>query len=128
MRNLSVIPKPCPQFLWSRPTKPRKRKAPTLRADAWESYKARIVELHIRQGLPLREVKEHIKKEFGFTAEYVSFFRVEQGQTSNVLYDYALKATTISNTHKPMRSGQEYQAGGDESNRQEMTAKETRRG
>ncbi|KAK5019462.1 hypothetical protein LTR60_000281 [Cryomyces antarcticus] len=28
------------------PTKPRKRKAPTLRADAWEPYKARIIELH----------------------------------------------------------------------------------
>ena len=62
------------------PTKPRKRKAPTLRADAWEPYKARIVELHIRQGLPLREVREIIMKEFGFTAEYVSLFKVEQGR------------------------------------------------
>ena len=56
------------------PANPRKRKAPTLRADAWEPYKARIVELHIRQGLPLREVKKNITKEFGFTAEYVSLF------------------------------------------------------
>lgn len=62
------------------PTKPRKRKAPTLRADAWEPYKARIVELHIQQGLPLREVKENITKEFGFTAKYVSLFKVEQGR------------------------------------------------
>jgi len=62
------------------PTNPRKRKAPTLRADAWEPYKARIVELHIRQGLPLRKVKEYITKEFGFTAEYVSLFKVEQGR------------------------------------------------
>ena len=62
------------------PTKSRKRKAPTLRADAWEPYKARIVELHIRQGLSLREVKENITKEFGFTAEYVSLFKVEQGR------------------------------------------------
>ena len=57
------------------PAKPRKRKAPTLRADAWEPYKARIIELHIQQGLPLREVKENIMNEFGFTAEYVSFLR-----------------------------------------------------
>jgi len=62
------------------PTKPRKRKAPTLRADAWEPYKARIIELHIQQGLPLREVRENIIKEFGFTAEYVSLFKVEQGR------------------------------------------------
>lgn len=51
------------------PTRPRKRKAPTLRADAWEPYKARIIELHITQKLPLRKVKEMVKEEFGFTAE-----------------------------------------------------------
>lgn len=51
------------------PTKGRKRKAPTLRADAWEPYKDRILELHITQKLPLREVKERISSEFGFTAE-----------------------------------------------------------
>ncbi|KAF2189774.1 hypothetical protein K469DRAFT_683167 [Zopfia rhizophila CBS 207.26] len=51
------------------PTKPRKRKAPTLRADAWKPYKARIIELHITQGLPLREVKKKIEEEFRFTAE-----------------------------------------------------------
>ena len=62
------------------PAKPRKRKAPTLRADAWEPYKARIIELHIQQGLPLREVKENIMKEFGFTAKYVSLFKAEQGR------------------------------------------------
>ena len=50
----------------------RKRKAPTLRVDAWEPYKARIIELHIEQGLPLGKVKDTIEKEFGFTAEYVS--------------------------------------------------------
>jgi hypothetical protein len=54
------------------PTKSRKRKAPTLRADAWEPYKARVVELHIMQKLPLPEVKKTIEEEFGFTAEYVS--------------------------------------------------------
>jgi hypothetical protein len=54
------------------PTRMRKRKAPTLRVDAWEPYKARIIELHIEQGLPLGKVKDIIEKEFGFTAEYVS--------------------------------------------------------
>jgi hypothetical protein len=48
---------------------PRKRKAPTLRAGAWEPYKARIIQLHNVQGLPLREVKEKIEQEFRFTAE-----------------------------------------------------------
>ena len=61
------------------PTKSRKRKAPTLHADAWEPYKARIVELHIEQGLPLWEVK-NIMNKFGLTAEYVSLFKVEQGR------------------------------------------------
>jgi hypothetical protein len=54
------------------PTRMRKRKAPTLRVDAWEPHKARIIELHIEQGLPLGKVKDSIEKEFGFTAEYVS--------------------------------------------------------
>ena len=51
------------------PTRPRKKKAPTLRAESWEPYKARIMELHIAQKLSLRKVKEMIKEEFGFTAE-----------------------------------------------------------
>lgn len=51
------------------PTNTRKRKAPTLRRKAWEPYQDRIKELHITQGLPLREVKDTIEKEFGFTAE-----------------------------------------------------------
>lgn len=54
------------------PTGTRKRKAPTLRADDWEPYKARIRELHIEQNLPLPEVKDIIKNEFGLIAEYVS--------------------------------------------------------
>lgn len=53
------------------PTKTRKKKAPTLTADAWNPYKDRIVELHIEQNLPLSKVKETMEKEFGFTAEYV---------------------------------------------------------
>jgi len=60
------------------PPKSRKRKAPTLHTDAWEPYKARIVELHITQGLPLREVKKTIKSDFGFTAEYATLFKIEQ--------------------------------------------------
>ncbi|KAF7508875.1 hypothetical protein GJ744_008584 [Endocarpon pusillum] len=51
------------------PTTTRKRKAPTLRREAWEPYQDRIKELHITQGLPLWEVKDTIEKEFGFTAE-----------------------------------------------------------
>ncbi|TKA52018.1 hypothetical protein B0A49_12511 [Cryomyces minteri] len=50
------------------PAKRRKRKAPTLRADAWEPYKARITELHVRQKLPLRQVKDTIERESSFQA------------------------------------------------------------
>jgi hypothetical protein len=53
------------------PSGTRKRKAPTLRVEDWEPYKARIIELHIEQDLPLRKVKDAIQKEFGFEAEYV---------------------------------------------------------
>jgi hypothetical protein len=50
---------------------PRKRKAPTLRNDDWEPVKARVIELHITEKLPLPEVKERVEQEFkaiGFTA------------------------------------------------------------
>lgn len=53
------------------PPKRRKKKAPTLRAKDWEPYKARILELHGEQKLPLPKVKTVIEQEFGFTAEYV---------------------------------------------------------
>ena len=55
------------------PTKTRKRKAPTLRAEAWEPLKSRILDLHITQKLSLSEVKKRIEGEFQFTAEYVTF-------------------------------------------------------
>lgn len=64
------------------PTRPRKRKAPTLHADAWEPYKARIVELHVEQKLPLKKVKETIEQESGFIAEYVTLLEVEQTRLS----------------------------------------------
>ena len=51
----------------------RKRKAPTLCAEAWEPYKARILDLHVANKLPLRDVKTAIEAEFGFSAEYVTF-------------------------------------------------------
>jgi hypothetical protein len=50
----------------------RKRKAPTLRADAWEPYKRRILELHVTQGLPLLEVGQKMEDEYGFKAKYVA--------------------------------------------------------
>jgi hypothetical protein len=53
------------------PPHPRKRKAPTLREDDWNPVKARILELHITQNLPLPEVKELVEREFesiGFSA------------------------------------------------------------
>ena len=58
-------------------TRPRKRKALTLRADVWELYKARIMELHVTGKLPLVEATKKIGDEFGFTAEYVARFSKE---------------------------------------------------
>jgi hypothetical protein len=46
----------------------RKRNAATLRRDDWEPVKARVIELHITQKMPLPEVKKIIEDEFGFTA------------------------------------------------------------
>ncbi|KAF4957662.1 hypothetical protein FSARC_11218 [Fusarium sarcochroum] len=60
------------------PPKGRKKKAPTLRAKAWEPYKSRILELHIAQKLSLEKVKEKIEEEFGFTAEYGIPSKVER--------------------------------------------------
>ncbi|ETS84387.1 hypothetical protein PFICI_02412 [Pestalotiopsis fici W106-1] len=47
---------------------PRKRKAPTLRAGDWTPVKARIIELHIDDNMPLPEVKIAIEEEFPFEA------------------------------------------------------------
>ncbi|KAH7113304.1 hypothetical protein B0J11DRAFT_572773 [Dendryphion nanum] len=68
------------------PSRPRKRKAPTLRASAWEPYKARIIELHTIQGLPLKKVKERIEEEFSFTAEIRQYrTRISQwGKDKNI--------------------------------------------
>lgn len=68
------------------PSRPRKRKAATIRADAWEPYKARILELHVEQDIPLKKVIEVIKDEFGFTAGLRQYrTRITQwGQDKNI--------------------------------------------
>ena len=53
------------------PTRPRKRKAGTWKAEDWEPRRPFIKRLHIDQGLPLKEVKNRMESEFGFKAEYV---------------------------------------------------------
>jgi hypothetical protein len=56
------------------PSTSRKRKAPTLRDEDWEPVRARVIELHITQKLPLPDVKKLIEEEFksfGFTATLV---------------------------------------------------------
>jgi hypothetical protein len=105
--------------------KRRKKKAPTLRAKAWEPYKARILELHVTQKLSLEKVKKKIEEEFGFTAEYGILSKVERNSMKTVLI-CALQDTSVSNTHKPMGEGQEHQASGDGGNCQETTTKEAR--
>ncbi|KAM0365790.1 hypothetical protein ACHAPK_009311 [Fusarium culmorum] len=68
------------------PPKLRKKKAPTLRANDWEPYKARILELHGEQKLPLPKVKAMIEKEFSFIAELRQYrTRITQwGKDKNV--------------------------------------------
>ncbi|KAI8718480.1 Clr5 domain-containing protein [Fusarium sp. LHS14.1] len=68
------------------PPKRRKKKAPTLRAEAWEPYKARILELHVTQKLSLGMVKKQIEEEFGFTAEIRQYrTRISQwGKDKNI--------------------------------------------
>jgi hypothetical protein len=66
----SMAPPPSPQPM-APPPNPRKRKAPTLREEDWDPVKARIIELHITQNVPLAEVKRIVEQEFkliGFTA------------------------------------------------------------
>lgn len=52
-------------------TRPRKKKARTLRESDWEPYKDRIIQLHHVEKRPLPEVRILIEQEFGFIAEYV---------------------------------------------------------
>ncbi|WXC58018.1 hypothetical protein SNK03_003916 [Fusarium graminearum] len=68
------------------PPKRRKKKAPTLRANDWEPYKTRILELHDEQKVPLPKVKTMIEEEFGFTAELRQYrTRITQwGKDKNV--------------------------------------------
>jgi hypothetical protein len=60
----------------------RKRKAATLRADDWEPYKKRILDLHIKQKKPLPKVRQTIEKEYGFKAEYVASLRARPCESS----------------------------------------------
>jgi hypothetical protein len=64
------------------PDRPRKRKAATLRADDWEPYKKRILDLHIERKKPLPEVRQTIEKEYGFKAEYVASLRARPCESS----------------------------------------------
>ncbi|KAF2820930.1 TPR-like protein [Ophiobolus disseminans] len=68
------------------PDRPRKRKAATLRADDWEPYKKRILDLHIEQKKSLPEVRQIVEKECGFKAELRQYrSRVSQwGKDKNV--------------------------------------------
>jgi hypothetical protein len=64
--------------------RPRKRKAPTLRADDWEPYKKRILDLHIVQKLSLPKVRQTIEEEYGFKAEYVAPLCTRQSESPSV--------------------------------------------
>ena len=66
----SMAPPPGPQLM-APPLNPRKRKAPTLRDEDWNPVKARVIELHITQNVPLAEAKRIVEEEFksiGFIA------------------------------------------------------------
>jgi len=61
--------------------RPRKRKAPTLRADDCEPYKKRILDLHATQKLPLPKVRQRMKEEYGFKAGYATPVRATQSKS-----------------------------------------------
>lgn len=67
------------------PPAKRRKKAPTLRAEDWEPYKARIHELHVVQDLSLKKVKKKIEDEFKFTAGYGILSKVERNSLKTVL-------------------------------------------
>ncbi|KEZ45389.1 hypothetical protein SAPIO_CDS2224 [Scedosporium apiospermum] len=71
------------------PTRPRKRKAGTLKAEDWEPRRPFIKRLHIDQGLPLKEVKNRMESEFGFKAEY----RISQWALDRNVKPREMKAT-----------------------------------
>jgi hypothetical protein len=52
-----------------------------LRADDWEPYKPRIIEL-ITDGEKLKDIKGRIEEEFGFIAEYVVLTEGGIGESS----------------------------------------------
>jgi hypothetical protein len=51
-------------------TRPRRKKARTLRESDWEPYRDRIIQLHLTERRPLPEVKNMIEQETGFAAEW----------------------------------------------------------
>lgn len=62
------------------PARPRKRKAPTRRADAWEPYEHHILDLHVTQGLSLSEVRRMMEVEYDFKAEYAVPVDIKQSE------------------------------------------------
>lgn len=85
------------------PSKKRKRKVPTLRPDQWEPYKYRILELHVENGLPLKEVQRLIEVETGFSASTSMsapsiFAATYPGQRLTDL----LQSTSVQDTDQPM--------------------------
>ncbi|KAH8731102.1 hypothetical protein GQ44DRAFT_604903 [Phaeosphaeriaceae sp. PMI808] len=68
------------------PARPRKPKAPTLRAEVWEPYKERILELYVTKEVPLPKIIHIIENEYGFKAELRQYrTRISQwGKDKNV--------------------------------------------
>jgi hypothetical protein len=84
------------------PTQSRKRKAPTLHGDDWEPVKARVIELHIEQKLPLPKVKEIVEEEFkplGFNAT-----SVQPSVYFDAHADVSIKHSSIQITLEPVES------------------------
>ena len=67
----SLPPPPSPSPNPTADTRPRKKKARTLRETDWEPYKDRVIQLHLTEKRHLPEVRILIEQEFGFNAEYV---------------------------------------------------------
>jgi hypothetical protein len=107
------------------PSQPRKKKAMTLRANDWEPYRERILQLHVEEKVPLLKAKKMIEDEHGFKAEYVAPAHRRQTEPSDVLLTQARQqVAAISNTYQSVGKGQECKAERDASDCEEAPEEE----
>lgn len=91
-------------LLMGPPRRTRKKKAMTLRAEDWELYKERIVDLHITNNMPLPKVMQFMKENHSFAPRYVVAFnqrpRINANTRGSSAYDNIANASVIGDLTK----------------------------